>query len=145
MPEENSKAKQSSESRQAWAPAIVGGVAGAGIGLLANPQTGRRVAARIGESDMIRAAGREIRRTAQDIIMEQAMLTVRKSAVGYLEKYEDKLFGKKQEKKSPEGIPETEKSSYEAKYNELKEENKNINENLQRIEEKLNVLLDSKG
>lgn len=145
MTEENSKEKQSSESRQAWAPAIVGGVAGAGIGLLANPQTGRRVAARIGESDMIRAAGREIRRTAQDIIMEQAMLTVRKSAAGYLEKYEDKLLGKKQEKKSSERIPETEKSSYEEKYNELKEENKNINENLQRIEEKLNVLLDSKG
>ncbi|MGP4081343.1 GvpT/GvpP family gas vesicle accessory protein [Pseudalkalibacillus sp. R45] len=126
--------------------AIIGGVVGASIGLLSSPGTGKKVVSNIGQSEVVRAAGNELRRTAQQMITEQAMMALRQTAAGYWSKYEGTLLkpgALLNEGTEDEEVKESRADSDE-RYNELKEENKNLNDQLQRIEEKLNALLDDK-
>ncbi|UOQ92417.1 gas vesicle protein GvpP [Halobacillus shinanisalinarum] len=146
--EQQNDQQQSTDSQNSMNLALIGGVVGASVGLLASPDTGKKVAGRIGQSEVIRGAGRELRRTAQEIITEQAMITLRQTATGYWNKYEGKLLGQGQEEeitKDRTSSTENNEDGYSEQYKELKEENKNLNENLQRIEEKLNALLEAKG
>lgn len=116
---------------------LLGGAVGAGVGLLASPE----VFTRISQSDATRAVGREIRRTAQDFITEQAMTALRQNASSYFSKYTGSIIGQANE--SPDGAVETEDGAakFQEQYDELKEENKNLNEKLQGIEDKLDALL----
>ncbi|WP_261131331.1 GvpT/GvpP family gas vesicle accessory protein [Bacillus sp. Marseille-Q3570] len=127
--------------------AIIGGVVGASIGLLSSPGTGKKVVNSIGQSEVVKAAGNELRRTAQQMITEQAMMALRQTAAGYWSKYEGTLLkpgsALLNEGTEDEEVQESGSHSDE-RYNELKEENKNLNDQLQRIEEKLNALLDDK-
>ena len=65
--------------------AILGGVVGAGIDFF---QVRKRVKvlSRLGQSEIVRATGQELRRNAQDILTQQAMGALRQTATGYLEK-----------------------------------------------------------
>ncbi|MFD2924971.1 YtxH domain-containing protein [Halobacillus naozhouensis] len=141
--------QKSTESANSTNLALIGGVVGASMGLLASPETGKKVAGRIGQSEVFKGASRELRRTAQEIITEQAMITLRQTAAGYWGKYENKLLnhGQEKEKSEEDRTSSTETSEHDdsEQYKELKEENKRLNENLQRIEEKLNALLEAKG
>ncbi|WP_100012954.1 GvpT/GvpP family gas vesicle accessory protein [Lentibacillus sediminis] len=116
---------------------LLGGAVGAGVGLLASPE----VFTRISKSEVTRAAGREIRRTAQDFITEQAMAALRQNTSSYFSKYTENLIGRANG--SPDETEETEGSAakFQEQYDELKDENKNLNEKLQGIEEKLDALL----
>lgn len=129
--------KQPEGANNAVNLALVGGVVGASVGLLASPESGKKVFTRIGQSNAVKGAGREIRRTAQDIITEQMMNAFRQNASGYI----SGLLG--QGNKDEEKTPEENKPDFQEQYKELKEENNNLNENLQRIEEKLNALLEA--
>ncbi|ASK62107.1 gas vesicle protein GvpP [Virgibacillus phasianinus] len=139
---QNNDKQQSEDSNNSLNLALVGGVVGAGVGLLASPETGKKVCTRIGQSSVVKGAGREIRRTAQDIITEQMMNAFRQNASGYISKYAGGLLGKGKENEE-EKAAEKGKSDFQEQYEELKEENNNLNENLQRIEEKLNALLEA--
>ncbi|WP_408011835.1 GvpT/GvpP family gas vesicle accessory protein [Pseudalkalibacillus sp. A8] len=127
--------------------AIIGGLVGASIGLLSSPGTGKKVMNSLGQSEVVRAAGTELRRSAQQMITEQAMMALRQTAAGYWNKYEGSLLKQggaflkpsNDEQESEESVIENDE-----KYDELKEENKSLNEQLQRIEEKLNALLEEK-
>ncbi|RLQ95480.1 GvpT/GvpP family gas vesicle accessory protein [Falsibacillus albus] len=126
--------------------AILGGFVGAGIGLLSNPGTGKKVLSSIGQSEAVRVAGKELRRTAQEVITDQAIIQIRKTAAGYLEKGRGNLITSKILKADDDQAaantgPENELST---KYKELKEENKQLKDHLSKIDEKLNQLLDSK-
>ncbi|UJL47057.1 gas vesicle protein GvpP [Virgibacillus sp. NKC19-16] len=120
---------------------VIGGVAGAGAGLLASPGNGRRLAASIGQSEIMRSAGREIRRTAQDMITEQAMHAIRQSATGYIRNFEDRFRNQHKERTEEELPAKGAAEGFIEQYNELKEENKNMYENLKRIEKQLDALL----
>ncbi len=138
------------ESRQSMNYAIIGGVVGAGIGLLSNPGTGKKVVDSFGKSDVMRAASKELRRSAQEFLTEQAIITLRQSATGYMSRLEGGLLAPK--KKKEESVESTgakadssENSSDQSEELEgIKEENKNLNERLERIEEMLSSLVDSK-
>ncbi|WP_156509862.1 GvpT/GvpP family gas vesicle accessory protein [Rossellomorea aquimaris] len=132
------------ENRVSMNYAILGGVVGAGIGLLSNPGTSKKVVDGLGKSEVVRAAGKELRRSAQEFITEQALITLRQTATGYMSKYEGGLLSPR--KKSEEANVSSEESTQNQseELEEIKEENKNLNERLERIEEMLNSLVESK-
>ncbi|MDP4551625.1 GvpT/GvpP family gas vesicle accessory protein [Alkalihalobacillus macyae] len=122
--------------------AILGGVVGAGIGLLSSPGASKKVVDSIGKSEAVRNAGQEIRRTAQEFITEQALITLRQTATGYMSKYEGRLAPRKKNEEAQETEQPPSHSNEEIE--EIKEENKNLNERLDRIENMLSSLVDSK-
>lgn len=126
--------------------AIIGGVVGAGVGLLSHPGTGKKIAGSLGKSEVVRLAGNELRRTAQEFITEQALITLRQSAAGYMSRYENGLlpFNKKKEETAQQEQEATTSSANSDEIEEIKEENKNLNERLERIEEMLSSLVESK-
>ncbi|MDU9691658.1 gas vesicle protein GvpP [Priestia aryabhattai] len=150
--EKQQNEQQEEKTQNSLNLAILGGVVGAGIGLLSSPQTSKKVLSRLGQSEIVRATGQELRRNAQDILTQQAMGALRQTATGYLEKDNlSKLLApkkKKEETSNEQGDSQEEVSASAemetSQYEELKEENKNMNDQLQRIEEMLNKLMDAK-
>lgn len=150
--EKQENQQQEEKTQNSLNLAILGGVVGAGIGLLSSPQTSKKVLSRLGQSEIVRATGQELRRNAQDILTQQAMGALRQTATGYLEKDNlSKLLApkkKKEETSNEQGDSQEEVSASTemgtSQYEELKEENKNMNDQLQRIEEMLNKLMDAK-
>ena len=115
--------------------AIIGGVVGAGIGLLANPETSKKVIKNLGESELVKTAGNEFKKTAQELLAGQAQSSVKQIASGYISKFEEGLLNSK---KSNSG------SDKEGRYEEVKQENKQLNERLDKIEQMLGNLVESK-
>ncbi|MCM3252053.1 GvpT/GvpP family gas vesicle accessory protein [Priestia megaterium] len=150
--EKQQNQQQEEKTQNSLNLAILGGVVGAGIGLLSSPQTSKKVLSRLGQSEIVRATGQELRRNAQDILTQQAMGALRQTATGYLEKDNlSKLLApknKKEDASNEQGDSQEEVSESAemetSQYEELKEENKNMNDQLQRIEEMLNKLMDAK-
>lgn len=139
--------EQSAENRQSMNYAIIGGVVGAGLGLLSNPGTGKKVVDSLGKSDVMKAASKELRRSAQEFLTEQAIITLRQSATGYMSRLEGGLLSpkKKKDEASDAKAESSENSSGQSEeLEEIKEENKNLNDRLERIEEMLNSLVESK-
>ncbi|WP_257347632.1 GvpT/GvpP family gas vesicle accessory protein [Pseudalkalibacillus decolorationis] len=139
------KEQQPTGKRNSMNRTLIGGVVGAGIGLLYSPSTGKDFVNRLGQSEVMRVAGNELRRTAQEIVTEQAMMALRQTASGYLSKYEGNLLGLTKGKEDEENAQDDTETEDSSQYKELKEENKNLNDQLQRIEQKLNELLDAKS
>lgn len=146
--ESNQQEEQNQDEKQhnSLNYAILGGVVGAGIGLLSSPETSKKVINSLGQSEVVRVAGKELRRTAQEIITEQAMAALRQTATGYLDKgnLSSLLAPKKKKESSSENEKSEDKELDSSQYDELKEENKNMNDQLQRIEEMLNQLIEAK-
>ncbi|MCA1054992.1 gas vesicle protein GvpP [Rossellomorea aquimaris] len=124
--------------------AIIGGVVGAGVGLLTHPGTSKKIAGSLGKSEVVRMAGTELRRTAQEFITEQALITLRQTATGYMSKYENGRLPFTRKKEDPQGESGEESVAQHDEIEEIKEENKNLNERLERIEEMLSSLVESK-
>ena len=118
--------------------ALIGGVVGAGIGLLANPDTSKKAMKKLGESELMKMASEEFRKTAQELLAGQAQSSIKHLASGYMSKIEQGLLSPK---KGDDGVPNTENKQ---SYNEIKEENKQLNERLEKIEEMLNNLVATK-
>ncbi|WP_409303449.1 GvpT/GvpP family gas vesicle accessory protein [Peribacillus sp. SCS-155] len=119
--------------------AILGGIVGAGIGLLANPETSKKVVKNLGDSELIKVAGQEFRKTAQELLAGQAQNSIKQLASGYLSKIEEGLLSPKKDKGGSNNSDQ-ESQQYEA----IKQENKNLNDRLQKIEKMLNELVESK-
>lgn len=117
--------------------AILGGVVGAGIGLLANPETSKKVIRNLGESELVKTAGKEFKKTAQELLTGQAQNSVKQIASGYISKFEEGLLNSK---KDNGGSGKDGSSGYQ----EIKEENKQLNERLDKIEKMLSNLVESK-
>ncbi|RFU67358.1 gas vesicle protein GvpP [Peribacillus saganii] len=117
--------------------AIVGGVVGAGIGLFANRETSKKVIRSLSESEFVKIAGQEFRKTAHEILAGQAQSSVKQLASGYLSKIEQSLL-------SPKNSGSNNSAGQDQPYEEIKEENKNLNERLQKIEKMLGDLVESK-
>ncbi len=123
--------------------AIIGGVVGAGLGLLSNPGTTKKMAASLGKSELMKAATKELRRTAQEFVTEQAMISLRQTASGYFNKMDSGVLSPLKNKlidKKDSG----EKESQNDEIKQIKADNQDLNERLERIEEMLNKLVDSK-
>jgi gas vesicle protein len=123
---------------------LFGGIVGAGIGFLANPETGRKVLKNLGESEFAKVAGKEFKRTAQDLLADQAQNSIKQLTVGYLNKMDEGLLSSSKEKGTNEEMSSSGEEDQTSRYEEIKEENKNLNERLQRIEKMLNDLVESK-
>src|SRR4051794_27957183 len=87
--EGNQQSKDSSQSEQksdntnySINMALVGGVLGAGIGLLMNPKTSKRVFKNLGESEFVKVAGEEFKKTAQELLAGEAQNSIRSLADG---------------------------------------------------------------
>ncbi|MFD2627981.1 GvpT/GvpP family gas vesicle accessory protein [Oceanobacillus kapialis] len=133
--------QQKTPKQQTVVPyALAGGLVGASFGYLASPENGKKIVNQFSRSTFVRAAGREVMRTAQDLLTEQAMFALRQSATGYMQKYAGNNAAKDQGMASND--LENNQHHFQEKYEELKEENKDLQNNLQRIEEKLNKLLE---
>ncbi|MDV2684668.1 GvpT/GvpP family gas vesicle accessory protein [Alkalihalophilus lindianensis] len=122
--------------------AIIGGVVGAGIGLLSSPGTSKKVMKSLGESEVMRSAGKELKRTAQEIITEQALSSLRQTASGYMNG--GGLLSPKKKNNEQEDSNESSNEDNSSEYEEIKEDNKQLNDRLERIEEMLSNLVDSK-
>lgn len=114
--------------------AIIGGVVGAGIGLLANQETSKKVIKNLSESELVKTAGNEFKKTAQELLAGQAQNSMKKVASGYINKFEEGLLNTKR------GGSGADKEQYE----EIKEENKQLNDRLDKIEQMLSNLVESK-
>lgn len=119
---------------------VIGSVIGASIGWLSSPETGKKVFTRLRESEMVRNVGRELGRTAQEIITEQAVNSFRQRATDYLNRDRNKLPAAKTKKAtSSNKEKETEEHSSD-QLEALKEENKKMSEQLQMLEQKINEM-----
>lgn len=118
--------------------AIIGGAVGAGVGLLATSEASKDALKNLGESEFVKMAGREFRKTAHEVLAKQAQSSLQQLAEGYLHKLDGGQAAPAQNEE-PAGD-----ESQSDKYEEIKEENKNLNDRLQRIEDMLNNLVSSK-
>ncbi|WP_338471524.1 YtxH domain-containing protein [Niallia sp. XMNu-256] len=123
---------------------LLGGIVGAGVGYLTNPEIGRKVLKQLGESEFAKVAGNEFKRTAQDLLADQAQNSLKQLTVGYLNKLDEGLFSSSKEKGANEETSLSGEEDQTSRYEEIKEENKNLNDRLQRIEKMLNDLVESK-
>ncbi|MCI2255401.1 YtxH domain-containing protein [Domibacillus sp. PGB-M46] len=120
--------------------AILGGVVGAGIGLLANPDTGKKLMKNLGESEFVKVAEKEFKKTAQELLAGQAQNSIRQLAEGYISKIDGKLLSPLKESGDNKGTGSSEKETQSPAYEKIKEENKELNERLQKMEKMLNDL-----
>jgi gas vesicle protein len=138
-----SKNEQSSNSMNL---ALIGGVVGAGVGLLSSPGTSKKVMKSLSESEVMRSAGKELKRTAQEILTEQAMSSFRQTASGYMNG--GGLFSPKKkiedQQDSQNDKNESNDEENSSQYEEIKEDNKQLNDRLEKIEDMLNELVNSK-
>ncbi|RKL66286.1 hypothetical protein CR203_15435 [Salipaludibacillus neizhouensis] len=143
---------------------LVGTAVGASAGLLSSSDKGRKVLMTMASSPAMKSVGQEFRNSIQDMITEQALSSVKSSLSSYLHKAEekmplpDKVTNKVEEKlaidegeNSETSQTEEESSDEESSdtsesdgYEELKEENKDLNGRLDKIEEMLTKLTESK-
>lgn len=124
--------------------AIIGGVVGAGVGLLASPETGKKAIKNLGESEFVKTAGKEFKKTAQELLARQAEISLKQLAAGYVSKMDEGLLAPEKANEESGRENSVNDESQSSKYDEIKEENKNLNDRLQRIEEMLNNLVNSK-
>ncbi|MFC4403359.1 hypothetical protein [Gracilibacillus xinjiangensis] len=113
---------------------LLGGAAGAGVGLLSNPGTVQKLCHRVQESETGQLIAKELGRNLQQLISQQVMATVQQAAPNYWNKAKRKFSSS--ESQQSEGN-ETEKGS---NFEEIKQENKQINQRLESIEKKLDEL-----
>jgi gas vesicle protein len=120
--------------------AIIGGVVGAGIGLLSSPGTSKKILQNISESEVMKVAGSQLRRSAQEMLAEQAQNGIKQLASGYMGKSAGSLFNpaKKDDKE------DLDKGDLSSEFKEMKEDNKKLNDRLDKIEDMLKDLVDSK-
>lgn len=131
---ENSNGKASGSMNLA----IVGGLVGAGAGLLAKPEIGKKMIANLGESELVKVAGQEFRKTAQELLAGQAQESFKHMATGYIDKLSNSFTNIGSGKSN--GISEADSQKYE----EIKEENEALNDRLDRIESMLDKLASAK-
>ncbi|SFD40145.1 hypothetical protein SAMN05216238_101171 [Lentibacillus persicus] len=114
--------------------AAIGSVIGASVGLLASPEAGKRFAGKLGQSEMLKSCSNELRRTAQSMLTEQAAMLMRQGAVTLFQAYQTK---------TADSGDDNENYRLSADhYHELKAENDALNDRFNRIEDKLNTLLE---
>jgi|SRR4051794_15022747 gas vesicle protein len=126
--------------------ALVGGVLGAGIGLLMNPKASKKVFKNLGESEFVKVAGEEFKKTAQELLAGEAQNSIRSLAEGAISKLDSGLFTTKKlnsQNDSSSGLNQAQQHQSE-EYEKIKEDNKNVNERLDRIESMLNDLVSTK-
>jgi hypothetical protein len=123
--------------------AIMGGFLGAGMGLIVNSKTTKKVMKSLGESELVQVAGQEFKKTAHELLAGQVQNSIRQLAEGCIKRIETDLLVPKKESNS-ETNSSKEENSQTANYEEIKEENRNLNERLVRIEKMLNDLMEIK-
>ncbi|MFB5086585.1 gas vesicle protein GvpP [Psychrobacillus sp. PGGUH221] len=136
--ENNQPAQEKKSTNYSMNFALIGGVVGAGIGLLANPDKSKKAMKKLGESELMKVVSEEFRKTAQELLAGQAQSSIKHLASGYISKIEQGLLSPK---KGDDSVPNTENKQ---SYNEIKEENKQLNERLEKIEDMLNNLVATK-
>jgi gas vesicle protein len=131
--------KQEKDSKFSMNQAVIGGVVGAGIGLLSSHETSKNLLKNFSETEFIKHAGNELKKTAQELLIEQAQYSLRQLASNYKTQEEDHSLASEKENND-----EVKADDSPDQYEEIKEENKNLNDRLDRIEKMLSALAESK-
>lgn len=131
--------KETKSGSAAMNLALVGGVVGAGAGLLAKPEIGKKIVKSLGESELVKVAGKEFKKTAQELLAGQAQESFKHMATGYIDKMSNSFANIGSGKSGNNNS-----KSDSAKYEEIKQENEELNGRLDRIESMLNKLASSK-
>ncbi|QGH36782.1 hypothetical protein GI584_23205 [Gracilibacillus salitolerans] len=114
---------------------LMGGVVGAGVGLLSIPGTAQKLYRRVQHSETGQIIAKELCRNVQQLIAHQAMAVVQQAAPDYLNKAKNRLSGKSSHES------EQNRTEEDSQYEVVKQENKQINQRLDQIEKKLDELL----
>lgn len=114
---------------------VTGGMVGAGLGLLSNPGTARKIYRRVQDSETGQLIAAELGKNVQQLIAQQAAAIVQQAAPVYLDKAKSRLSGNST-RESAQKDPNN-----DACYQEIKQENNQINQRLDNMEEKLDQLL----
>ncbi|WP_058306414.1 hypothetical protein [Gracilibacillus massiliensis] len=72
---------------------LMGGVVGAGVGLLSNPGTAQQLYRRVQNSETGQIIAKELGRNVQQLITHQVMAVVQHSTPDYLNKAKKKTYG----------------------------------------------------
>lgn len=131
---EESEEKKSSHSLNT---ALIGGALGLGVGLFSDPEFRKQTMESMKESEMLRVAGKELKRSAQELITEQAVSSIKQAAMEYKHKYEQSLLPSPGSDKSDEKKSSKKEDSDDDSFKE------DLNERLNKIEEALSKLIDS--
>jgi gas vesicle protein len=131
--------KQEKDSKFSMNQAVIGGVVGAGIGLLSSHETSKNLLKNFSETEFIKHAGNELKKTAQELLIEQAQYSLRQLASNYKPQEEDHSLASDKENND-----EVKADDSPDQYEEIKEENKNLNDRLDRIEKMLSAMAESK-
>jgi gas vesicle protein len=148
LAEQKQQQQKGNESRPAentsgMSPILIGSAAGIGIGLLASPETGRKITGKITQSEVLRSCTRELQRTAQEIITEQAAILIRRGAMNSFQMYQEKLAPRNSGNSPSSSQYEKRRQNLsEDHYNELKQENQELNSKMERLDDKLDTLIE---
>ncbi len=128
--QEIQQSKNQDSSQGSMGYILIGGVVGAGVGLLSNPGTTQKLYRRVQHSETGQIIVKELCRNVQQLIAQQATAVVQQAAPDYLNKAKNRLSGKS-----------SHESEQDSQYEVVKQENKQINQRLDQIEKKLDELL----
>ncbi|WP_096155010.1 MULTISPECIES: GvpT/GvpP family gas vesicle accessory protein [Bacillus] len=137
--EQNEDKNNKDDMNQSYNLAIIGGVVGAGIGLLSSPNTSKKVWKSLSESEVMKVFGNQLKRSAQEILAEQAQKSIKQFASGYVSKNVSELLNPSKKEEKDESDDKNESSEIQ----EMKQDNEKLNERLDKIESMLNKLVDS--
>ncbi|NHM33229.1 GvpT/GvpP family gas vesicle accessory protein [Neobacillus terrae] len=130
---------QEKDSKFSMNQAVIGGVVGAGIGLLSSHETSKNLLKNFSKTEFIKHAGNELKKTAQELLIEQAQYSLRHLASNYKTPEEENSLTSEKENNS-----DVKADDSSDQYEEIKEENKNLNDRLDRIEKMLSAMAESK-
>ncbi|SHN23324.1 hypothetical protein [Gracilibacillus kekensis] len=114
---------------------LMGGVVGAGVGLLSNPGTAQKLYRSVQHSETGQLIAKELGRNVQQLITHQTMAVVQQAAPDYLNRAKIRLTGMSSNESEHKEMEE------DSQYEVVKQENKQIHQRLDQIEKKLDELL----
>lgn len=126
--------KESGELNTTLNRMVIGGVIGASLGWFSHPKVGKKVLIRIGQSEIMRNVGRELGRTAQEMITEQALMSLKQKTTAFMNR--DRMM---ERKKGTSPNKDTQEDLSE-QYRALKEENTEMSKQLQLLEQKISEM-----
>ncbi|SER45202.1 hypothetical protein SAMN04487944_104172 [Gracilibacillus ureilyticus] len=137
--EETQNSDEQTSGQNSITYVLLGGMAGAGIGMLSNPGTVQKLYHRVQQSETGQRIAKELGKNLQHVITQQAMTAVQQAAPDYWNKAKSKIS------KSSSSEPDRDKMEIDTNYEEIKQENEQINQRLEKIEQMLDKLVHEKN
>ncbi|SDN73799.1 hypothetical protein [Alkalicoccus daliensis] len=156
-------AEEKSEQKVDKSYVMAGSLIGAGLGFISSSDAAKSAIKKAGQSEVAKSVGFQLRRTVQDLVIEQVSSNFKNSISSYLdskgasipdeilEKGKQSLLNKVQgsnaeqssEDESAEQEDDQQESSSDEESEAQSKENQELNERMDRLEEMISKLVDS--